>query len=789
MTHFKQHRYSLGMTLKPSSSTSVVFLFALVSACSDGTVVGKRLATAGNGGSESGGTAAGSNGGEASPSDDAGRNGGDAGRSLPIGNDGGAGTSATAGTQSGGSAGQVGSSGGQFGGSGGQFGGSGNNGGNAGSAGSGNNGGNAGSAGSNCRDHQQNGSETGVDCGGSCQLCGGAACEGGGQCASGVCSLDAQFHRRCTDSSCYDGLRSSAESAIDCGGQCGFCPGVICETDDQCASRSCSGSCDAPSCLDGIKNGSEVATDCGGPSCGRCPGEACSEAADCASSICRDGACVAASCTDGAKNGRETQVDCGGSCANCGGEFCTSMSSCASAICDNYQCTTRSCTDQMKNGGETAVDCGGDCLACTGVACEHAAECASGRCAGGHCAAPRCDDQLTNGFESDTDCGGSALIDESPCQRCMPGGACRIGSDCDSGVCRDHVCRQPTCTDGYKNGDETATDCGGPCAPCERVGVCERDADCASHHCNSDHVCLLSPSCQGSSPLLCQGRDCCASPLVPGGSFIVGGDPNNAQSGCVFDAANSHEGTVSSFRLDKFEVTVGRFRKFLDAGPTVWTPSPGAGANPHIAGSGWHAEWNSAIPATRDEWNSKLNFGLYQTWTPTGGSQENLPMSVETWFEAFAFCVWDGGRLPTELEWEYAAAGGADNRPFPWGFQQPNNELAAYGCHDETCQGTFIREVGSAWLGMGRFGQLDMAGNMGEFALDLYDFRLVAHNGQICHDCATLGPVSAPGLTTRATRGGYPTATSTEICATRRFGVNDNTPETFYTGIRCARDP
>jgi hypothetical protein len=48
----------------------------------------------------------------------------------------------------------------------------------------------------------------------------------------------------------------------------------------------------------------------------------------------------------------------------------------------------------------------------------------------------------------------------------------------------------------------------------------------------------------------------------------------------------------------------------------------------------------------------------YQTWTDAAGANENKPMNCVTWHEAMAFCIWDGGYLPTELEWNYAASGG-----------------------------------------------------------------------------------------------------------------------------------
>ena len=66
--------------------------------------------------------------------------------------------------------------------------------------------------------------------------------------------------------------------------------------------------------------------------------------------------------------------------------------------------------------------------------------------------------------------------------------------------------------------------------------------------------------------------DCCASPLVPGGTFNRDNDPN-------------YPATVSDFRLDKYEITVGRFRAFVNAGMGTQANPPAAGsdANPNVA--------------------------------------------------------------------------------------------------------------------------------------------------------------------------------------------------------------
>ena len=154
-------------------------------------------------------------------------------------------------------------------------------------------------------------------------------------------------------------------------------------------------------------------------------------------------------------------------------------------------------------------------------------------------------------------------------------------------------------------------------------------------------------------------------------------------------------------------------------------------------------------------------------------------MNCVSWYEAFAFCIWDGGRLPTEAEWEIAAVGGSDNRLFPWGMQNPddNPALADYYSSD---QSPFI-PVGSHPAGVGRWGQQDLAGGMWEWVLDQHSDSWYAAGN--CDNCANLSDGSG-----RAIRGGSWDEFAGVIRAASRFawGISPDRPFPFV-GWRCAR--
>jgi sulfatase modifying factor 1 len=337
------------------------------------------------------------------------------------------------------------------------------------------------------------------------------------------------------------------------------------------------------------------------------------------------------------------------------------------------------------------------------------------------------------------------------------------------------------------------------------------------------------PSCAPGGPGMAScgldAESCCTSLEVVGGTYYRTYDLAHADNGdLMFTDAGSVEftlsidggatrvadpATISSLRLDKYDVTVGRFRQFVNAvlpsdGGAGWLPAAGSGKHTHLNNGkgllstggvyyepGWDASDDGNIAPTNSNLACEAPF---YTWTPSASTQENLPINCITWQEAYAFCIWDGGFLPSEAEWEYAAAGGSQQRQYPWGSTAPGraNQYAIYGaqqpssfCYYPTgmlasCTGVSnIAPVGTAALGAGLFGQLDLAGDLWQWNLDAYGPYTP------CTDCVNLAGNSSSGEVIRG--GAFFYDASRLLPPYRNFTSPSN--RVSIVGFRCARTP
>src|SRR5262249_9301812 len=147
----------------------------------------------------------------------------------------------------------------------------------------------------------------------------------------------------------------------------------------------------------------------------------------------------------------------------------------------------------------------------------------------------------------------------------------------------------------------------------------------------------------------------------PAGMFLMGSPVERGSP----EERPMHEVVVAEFDLDRTEVTTRAYSECVRAGACTRPRQQSSLCNAvEDAGDGRAAATRPAAVAAEARGAHPINCIDYR--------------------QAEAYCAFAGKRLPTEREWEYAARGGAEERRYSWGEDDPTQERACYD-HHGTC--------------------------------------------------------------------------------------------------------
>lgn len=190
--------------------------------------------------------------------------------------------------------------------------------------------------------------------------------------------------------------------------------------------------------------------------------------------------------------------------------------------------------------------------------------------------------------------------------------------------------------------------------------------------------------------------------VIPGGPFLMGTDDRRA----AYDNERPrHRVEVATFAIDRFPVTARRWARFIADGgyerPALWSDDGRRWLEQtgHRAPQGWLADGGGGWLVRR-----------FRHVTPLDPRE---PVEHVSYHEAEAFAHWAGGRLPSEAEWEKAAAwdpAAGRSRTYPWGEDPPTPQRANLHHH-----GWGPSPVGSYPAGASAYGVEQLLGDVYEW--------------------------------------------------------------------------
>lgn len=249
----------------------------------------------------------------------------------------------------------------------------------------------------------------------------------------------------------------------------------------------------------------------------------------------------------------------------------------------------------------------------------------------------------------------------------------------------------------------------------------------------TNNATAAKPAPMPQPPAEITGKDGTPMVLIPAGEFTMGSDKGDD------DEQPIHKVFLDGFYIDKFEVTNGRFAKFVEA---ILSEPP---------------------------------WGFGDKETPV--LHADKPVRWVNWMDAMGYCLWAGKRLPTEAEWEKAARG-TDGRVYPWGNDPPTPAHAVFGLKEGGAD--TVSAVGNRDKGKSPYGVHDLAGNLYEWTLDWYDDEFYSK-------ITAINPRGPDEGTAKVQRGGSYINNPYRLRASFRT-KGDPTEHDPNVGFRCAQD-
>lgn len=303
--------------------------------------------------------------------------------------------------------------------------------------------------------------------------------------------------------------------------------------------------------------------------------------------------------------------------------------------------------------------------------------------------------------------------------------------------------------------------------------------------------------------------------LIRGGSFEMGGDNEQARQ----DEYPKHPASVGNFWMDVTEVTNQQFQEFVDATGYLTIAErkidieeirkqlpPGQSIPDDIDLDPFSLVFKTPDPNTQlmnagQWWDMKKGASWKSPQGPESASSldPDGPVVHVSWYDALAYAKWSGKRLPTEVEWEYAARGGRNNEIYPWGNEPVSAEKANYWQGEfpyvNTDQDGFATTNPVTNFEANGYGLYGMSGNVWEWCIDWFHAQYYQMKVDQSITENTTGPLNSydpqlPGIPQKVVRGGSFLCHDSYCSGYRVAARMKSSPDTGleHTGFRCVRD-